>query len=873
MEDNTMAEVATFGRGNADAGSDTGEPCFWCQGGIMLPTFTNKTDQVCEICDTVDPFKVYWHSRDTYDPDIPKRAELGWIDEHASNTDCPFCRLIVHCLRETYGHGLPETFWRDGRIHGTRVNCYVEGFLTSEDGHDWKQNANAIGRLYFKTNPALDTLVSEAVDVPDLSRLQHSTAVPLSEGCMESRHRYMGVKRRRLWPEIDPGLAKEWLAYCERSHPVKSSHSFPVQIRVLDLEKGCLSTLPAGARYVTLSYVWGGHQMHSLRMSNKDEFYRPGFITAQDESLPLTIRDFLIFTSAIGERYVWIDSLCIIQDDQADVGLYVEAMDTIYENALVTIVAASGSSASHGLPGLRKGTRRMLQGREIFYRTAYGCPLPPLDEAILNSTWNERGWTYQEGILSSRMIVFTDCQMHFKCNRGCTACEETWEDGFNVTKKLELPSARGMHAYEPKMLTRLTPSDPYHGRRNNLWWWYEHVRNISARSTTNPKDRLHALGGILHHLEGMFDNHKFVWGHPSSALDISLLWRPAEMKDRDMVRNAAIDNMGVTIPSWSWAGWSGPIKFRIWNLCETAHSLVTWIDMTKDGPAEDRQFQVKTCGGPSKDWLSANKWVRLQDDNNLGSYYLRAGSEAIRYAHPVMFLPEEGPARAVESTTAELNFFAQTAEFSIPSEHLEARVLVTCDLEDCGNFKHICLFDTNGHVAGVVLADPSALKALNRTTFEFIAITNTTLTRVEWDQSYIEEQGRFLHLTDCPIVERNPDDPPVQHWNEYQFPLADPDGAWDFYESCWHPVDTVTCPYYDLKQMGERFCVSPFRSIHPTAGPFPFDPRYYSTRRPLPLNEVLLVERDGDMVQRLGVGYVHVDAWHKIAVEKHIRLR
>lgn len=152
-----------------------------------------------------------------------------------------------------------------------------------------------------------------------------------------------------------------------------------------------------------------------------------------------------------------------------------------------------------------------MQGREIIHRVAYGAPLPALDEAIKNSTWNERGWTYQESILSRRMIVYTNSQMHFKCIHGCTACEETWEDEFRDIKKMsDLPNEQRLESYQPKMLTGKAVTDVHYGGNNSLGWWYQHVREMCYRKTTEAKDRLHALEGILQYLRSMFDNHDFV---------------------------------------------------------------------------------------------------------------------------------------------------------------------------------------------------------------------------------------------------------------------------------------------------------------------------------------------------------------------------
>ncbi|KAF9762310.1 hypothetical protein IL306_003457 [Fusarium sp. DS 682] len=794
-----------------------------------------------------------------------RKVELDWVDKLASHPNCPLCRLVIHCLSETYQHQLPDTFWKDGKINGKRVKCFIEGILPAD--HNF-EGPTAFGSLLVVTEPALSISLQESQGLPDTTHVKLPRSVLLSEGCLEQRYSFGGIKRRRLWPDVDLDLVKAWINKCERGHWQKQPQKqLPTFVRVIDVQNGCLISAPQHCRHVTLSYVWGGPQRFALTAATKDELHRPGSLTSTRDDIPWTIRDFLTVVSGLGERYAWVDSLCIVQDDQDDVRENVQAMGIIYESAILTVAAASGTNANSGLAGVRLGTRRLVQGREVIDRMAIGVPLPPLDEVIEASTWNSRVWTYQESILSQRTLYFTDSQVHYKCTLGCTACEETWEDAYRGKNSSDKELDAKLRSYEPKMLARTTAQDVHKGGRTNFGWWWHHVEAISARKTTMPKDRFHALEGILYRLQSLFDDHEFAWGLPTSALDIALLWRPSGA----CVRNAAIDNSGVQLPSWSWVGWTGKINYRIWNICECSYSLVSWIDMTKTGPAEQRRFDSRTCRAPSQKWLDENGWKRFKsyEDLSFGFYYTKDEPDSIRYIHPVAFEKGVGPVRAVDKATGELNFFAQSAKFSIPPYHIQkiAHTDLELDMEYSG--RHLCLFDEDGHVAGVVLADPEILLSLNQDKFECIAIVNTTLTRVEWDQCFIDEEDRFRHLVECPIIKEDPSQPTRLS----ELPTMDKNAHWDFYETCLHEKEVVTCPYYDLSNTEGRYWVSPFRSIHHIAGPFPFDPRYYSTRRPWPLNEVLLVHRQGDIVHRIGIGYVHYDAWQPVAEEKHIRLR
>ena len=119
-------------------------------------------------------------------------------------------------------------------------------------------------------------------------------------------------------------------------------------------------------------------------------------------SLPHTIRDAISWTSALGERYLWVDCLCVAQDADADAMNYVlRAMGHIYATAELTIVAANGSHANFGLPGFGQLSESDTRG-------------PTDDTGILSlwawprhSVWNSRGWTFQEALFSRRLLVFS----------------------------------------------------------------------------------------------------------------------------------------------------------------------------------------------------------------------------------------------------------------------------------------------------------------------------------------------------------------------------------------------------------------------------------------------------------------------------------
>jgi hypothetical protein len=119
----------------------------------------------------------------------------------------------------------------------------------------------------------------------------------------------------------------------------------------------------------------------------------PGGFAAIFEEFPPVIRDAIEFTKRLGEKYIWIDSLCIVQDDDEVKSKLISKMNLVYKHAFLTLFAATGEDANAGLPGLRPGTRHRKQaiasigpGLDLVY---------PLSHANLGrSAWASRGWTY-----------------------------------------------------------------------------------------------------------------------------------------------------------------------------------------------------------------------------------------------------------------------------------------------------------------------------------------------------------------------------------------------------------------------------------------------------------------------------------------------
>jgi len=134
------------------------------------------------------------------------------------------------------------------------------------------------------------------------------------------------------------------------------------RLRFIDVVDRCVVDSPSNDQtYVALSYVWGKANLPRLTASTKEEYRRTGSLT--ENNLPRVIADALKVTNSLNERYLWVDCLCIMQDDEADKLEFIPQMDSIFGFAAVTIVAACGNDAHTGLAGVTPGSRAQKQDK------------------------------------------------------------------------------------------------------------------------------------------------------------------------------------------------------------------------------------------------------------------------------------------------------------------------------------------------------------------------------------------------------------------------------------------------------------------------------------------------------------------------------
>ncbi|KAJ9651625.1 hypothetical protein H2198_009098 [Neophaeococcomyces mojaviensis] len=394
-----------------------------------------------------------------------------------------------------------------------------------------------------------------------LLSLQHSEQYPLSLTELLNRTNSLNwpphapYTTRIRTPEADLRLLNIWTDRCISHHPStceKTATSTISTVRLIDVQEKRVVDAPGNVSWIALSYCWGGPQRHCLRKGNLKHYQQVGALT--ENVLPPVIVDAMTTTAALNERYLWVDSMCIVQDDEFDKTKFLSVMDTIYALAVVTIINAATAdvNAQSGLPGIRNPSPRRTQ--EPFQINgawltetldpAHGSFQGYLDKSI----WSTRGWTFQEGLLSRRCLIFTPEQIFWQCQKS------SWCEGTFWERDDELQIYR--HYFANNLLASLL--QPL-GRG-----WAETylaiMQKYLSRAFTSEADRLHALTGILRVLERS-TGEEFFWGFPTTRLEHGLAFTPENPVIRRKDHHNFIDTQGQLVfcpfPSWSWVGWTG----------------------------------------------------------------------------------------------------------------------------------------------------------------------------------------------------------------------------------------------------------------------------------------------------------------------------
>lgn len=544
-------------------------------------------DGLCRSCDEI----ATWLSHESSTVERVRAAESYHIcDIRMADRDssCPLCSFLLNVAVDAADlAGLPGVA-RTG-VYSLHASTFSAVFLDAED-QQWCSGEN--DPIVFFISP----LFSFGTKAKDWALRFNSCFMPLDS-------QPSGTFARDLLAHADLDVVSQWIQHCNRGHTHPDCNSVAALsipgFTVIDCETCTLVDWPSGAPYVTLSYVWGMDPAES-----PVNYVLP-------KALPKVIEDAIIVTVRLGYKYLWIDRYCIPQADQTVKASLIRNMDKVYSESSLTIIASAAEQPNQGLVGVGVCRDRMPHSLKSDLLGLIQL-FTNISDEVEKSHWNTRGWTYQEGFLSNRRLLFTKSQCYFQCG-------ELWcTEGLNIPLSILSSLNKPDHSKFSRVFPWVADKQPAVGpstqdrEKQREEYFIERVREYMKRELTHDADAFNAFAGVLNYLEGTFATEFLlgnIWGLPvwssgsrwsagvggsgKHTLLRSLSWslpRPFVTKLDGKMSDVATRRHGI--PSWTWCGWkrtrssTRQIEWRdIWTRGNEVPDLTEIAIEDKDGNA------------------------------------------------------------------------------------------------------------------------------------------------------------------------------------------------------------------------------------------------------------------------------------------------
>ncbi|KAH6838616.1 hypothetical protein B0I37DRAFT_400223 [Chaetomium sp. MPI-CAGE-AT-0009] len=417
------------------------------------------------------------------------------------------------------------------------------------------------------------------------------------------------------WGDARASIAKRFLEECTTNHTDCQFRLGKLPTRVIRIpstgEPHLYVSKGEKARYMALSHCWGGISPLTTTTATLSQRLRE--IPFAD--LPKTFQDAVTITRSLGVGYLWIDSLCIIQDDRDDWAREAARMKDVYAGCYA-MISANGSTNSNGGcfgSGISEQKRsfavhsvgpffskvkafvRLTHLRDTFHAEVghiIGDDTGPLAGGRSRTRLNQRGWCFQERVLAPRILhlgpseLAWECPETVACECQCVVTRHDRESRFKalfadrILRNAQQPHQSEQADARPQV---------------DILLWMHFVEEFTRRELTYSTDTLHALSGLAEFM-GAVAQTDYLCGLWKKNLAEFLLWRvPVPNKlfsDSRRMSGAGTGTDAVLAkhhatyhaPSWSWASVIGPIDFDIGRLDMGEGDQVSHV--RKDGMLE-----------------------------------------------------------------------------------------------------------------------------------------------------------------------------------------------------------------------------------------------------------------------------------------------
>jgi hypothetical protein len=503
----------------------------------------------------------------------------------SADAGCHFCSIIVGNLDDVEVSKLRDRHLsRSGDRNGHALTLHVEPAMRKTPSLWVRLFCEALqGHEDYLKQMRSNLLRSSATLI-----MTSSSEVIQSSVFARSNSRHLLSANNILGRSIFPSTMNEdalnfirrWISYCGKAHPgcarKPKSTASKLPGRLLDV-KGRLrermgarlvktENLPSTTRYITLSHRWSEHKPAQLLGQNEVMFLEQ----IPFSELSKTFTDAIELTRTLGVRYLWIDSLCIIQDSEKDKIEQIMLMSEIYTNSVLNIAAISASKRAGGLDHRRNPLA-------IFPCTAWKSGADEGTICYDDNAWQEfvgcsvlngRGWVIQERLLAPRTVSFAVDQVYWECES--LRASESFPFGLPLEGSDPDWDGKNMkELLEPRKKDQIGADIDVRQFMEN---WLLIPRIYTSSDLTHESDRLKALSGVTNRLAinfGIAEDSDYIAGFWRFGLEYQLLWSPSfengALKGSKSIPPFSWTSNGVLdlshAPSWSWVSHEGPFSF------------------------------------------------------------------------------------------------------------------------------------------------------------------------------------------------------------------------------------------------------------------------------------------------------------------------
>ncbi|KAJ8060715.1 hypothetical protein OCU04_011020 [Sclerotinia nivalis] len=361
-----------------------------------------------------------------------------------------------------------------------------------------------------------------------------------------------------LASETNFDIARGWMNTCILEHSKSKCPSFEdkllpsrvISVGAKDTDPFLILTNGVKGKYIALSHCWGGQIDTSLTTSNLQSLQNK----IKMSNLPANFRDAVLITRALRIEFLWIDSLCIIQDSKYDWEVESKNMGDVYRNCVLTIAAAAAAyKAADGI--LHNPTQRRHDTKPKLKLSKDSGPddvveivgasrqQEDLQTLCSSGPLQSRAWTLQEKILSSRILWYGRRQIYWQCLCGYQSADGIPSSGRGLPE-----SYFNYTAVTQKLIHSKSYSDGPNISKIELFdincEYQTMIEDYSRRNLSYPSDKLPAFSGIAALIHKTLGGH-YLAGIWSKFFRENLLWYKEVLK--------ASHTKPYRAPSWSWA--------------------------------------------------------------------------------------------------------------------------------------------------------------------------------------------------------------------------------------------------------------------------------------------------------------------------------